>query len=92
MRRGSIEVRGLSVAYDRQVALRTIDACFEAGSLTAVVVPNGAGKSTLVKALVGLVTPTRGTVVRHGGASRDIAYLPGPPRSTARFRSRSRIS
>ena len=76
MSRGSIGVSHLSVAYDRQAALRGVDGCFEAGSMTAVVGPNGAGKSTLVKAIVGILRPATGKITRQGLAARDLAYLP----------------
>ena len=76
MSRGSIAVSRLTVAYDRHAALRDVDGCFEAGSMTAVVGPNGAGKSTLVKALVGILRPARGRVTRQGITAKDLAYLP----------------
>ena len=71
-----ISVSQLTVAYDRHAALRGIDGCFEAGSMTAVVGPNGAGKSTLVKALVGILRPASGRILRQGMKARDVAYLP----------------
>ena len=76
MSRGSLAVSHLTVAYDHHAALRDIDGCFEAGSMTAVVGPNGAGKSTLVKTLVGILRPVRGRVVRQDFVARDVAYLP----------------
>lgn len=76
MSRGSISISQLSVAYDRNAALRGIDGCFEAGSMTAVVGPNGAGKSTLIKALVGILRPATGRITRQGISPRDVAYLP----------------
>ena len=76
MSRGSIAVSHLTVAYERHEVLRGIDGCFEAGSMTAVCGPNGAGKSTLVKALVGLLDPAGGGVVRQGITAHDVGYLP----------------
>jgi zinc/manganese transport system ATP-binding protein len=76
MNRGSITLSHLTVAYDGQAALRDIDGCFEAGSMTAVVGSNGAGKSTLVKAIVGILRPAQGRVVRTDVTARDLAYLP----------------
>lgn len=76
MSRGSISVSQLSVAYDHHAALRGIDGCFEAGSMTAVVGPNGAGKSTLIKALVGILRPASGRIMRQDIVAKDVAYLP----------------
>jgi zinc/manganese transport system ATP-binding protein len=73
---GSIAVSHLTIAYDGQVALRDIDGCFEAGSMTAIVGPNGAGKSTLVKAIVGILKPAGGQVIRHDVTTQEVAYLP----------------
>ena len=76
MSRGSIAISSLTVAYDRRAALREVDGCFQAGSMTAVVGPNGAAKSTLVKAIVGILRPASGKITRQGLAVRDLAYLP----------------
>ena len=76
MSRGSIALSGLTVAYEKHAALRNVDGCFEAGSMTAVVGPNGAGKSTLVKTIVGILRPAKGRVVRQDITARDLAYLP----------------
>ena len=76
MNHGAIAVSHLTVAYDRHAALRDVDGCFEPGSMTAIVGPNGAGKSTLVKAIVGILRPAKGRVVRHDITVRDVAYLP----------------
>ena len=76
MSRGSISVSQLDVAYDRHAALSGIDGCFEAGSMTAVIGPNGAGKSTLVKAIVGLLRPAAGRILRPDITAKDLAYLP----------------
>lgn len=57
-----------------------MDLAVPAGVLMAVVGPNGAGKTTLVKALLGLVRPTAGTVRIHGRPYAEqrerVAYVP----------------
>lgn len=63
-----ISARGLTVRYpDRSVpALSDVDLDLRPGVRVAVVGPSGAGKSTLLAALLGLVTPTAGTLTVGG--------------------------
>ena len=69
----SVALHGVSLGYDRQPAVRQLDATFGSGSLTAVVGPNGAGKSTLLKGLIGELAPMEGQI--HLPA-RKVALLP----------------
>ena len=57
-----LKVEDLSVAYDEHLVLENVSFQIEQGTMTAIVGPNGAGKSTLVKAILGLVPLTRGTI------------------------------
>lgn len=75
-----IQVGHLSVQYRDVRALEDITAAIQPGRLTGLIGPNGAGKSTLVKALLGLVPVSEGTVL-YGQVPlierRDrIAYVP----------------
>jgi zinc/manganese transport system ATP-binding protein len=70
----AVAIDNLTIAYERHPAVHHVSGAFAAGSLTAIVGPNGAGKSSLLKAFVGLVQPSHGTVRRAPGA--DIAFLP----------------
>ncbi len=73
MVRQSIEVRGLTVAYDAKVAIRNINHVFPGGTSTAVMGPNGSGKTTLLNALAGLVTPITGSII--GVDPPDVGYV-----------------
>jgi putative ABC transport system ATP-binding protein len=53
-------------------ALRSVDAAFELGQITAVVGASGSGKSTLLRLLAALDRPTRGDLVL-GGHSLAVA-------------------
>ncbi len=50
-----LEVKNLSVAYDKALLLNDISMSVGEGELVALVGPNGAGKSTLLRAITGLV-------------------------------------
>ena len=56
-----VELRGVSVVYGRQAALRDVSAVFPRGAV-GLLGPNGAGKSTMLKALLGFVVPTSGAM------------------------------
>ncbi|MDM4722443.1 thiol reductant ABC exporter subunit CydD [Micromonospora sp. WMMA1363] len=63
---GEIRFDGVTVAYDRTVALRDVTLTIRPGERVAVVGPSGAGKSTLLNLLLGFVTPTGGRVTVDG--------------------------
>lgn len=76
----AVEVKGLSVNYQDIRALCNINLSIEQKAFLAIIGPNGGGKSTLLKAIMGLVSPTRGTIEVFGtscwrGKSR-IGYVP----------------
>ena len=54
-----VELRGVSVIYGRQMALRDVSAAFPPGAV-GLLGPNAAGKSTMLKALLGFVVPSQG--------------------------------
>lgn len=54
-----LQVRGVSVSYQKVKALEDVTFSTSCGNTVALIGPNGAGKSTLLKAIAGLV-PRRG--------------------------------
>lgn len=58
----TIEVTGVTKRYGRQIAVREVDLTLRAGECVAMVGHNGAGKSSLIKLMLGLTTPTEGTL------------------------------
>ncbi|MDR7280706.1 thiol reductant ABC exporter subunit CydD [Catenuloplanes atrovinosus] len=67
-----IRFEGVTVEYDRVVALRDVSLTVAAGDRIAIVGPSGAGKSTLLGLLLGFVTPTSGRVLVDGA---DLATI-----------------
>ncbi|MGC4804466.1 thiol reductant ABC exporter subunit CydD [Micromonospora sp. DT233] len=70
--RGEIRFEGVTVAYERTVALRDVTLTIRPGERIAVVGPSGAGKSTLLNLLLGFVAPTRGRVTVDGVDLADV--------------------
>jgi ABC-2 type transport system ATP-binding protein len=64
-----IETRGLGKRYRHNWALRDCTLAIPAGRIVALVGPNGAGKTTLLHLVVGLATPTTGSVSVLGSAA-----------------------
>jgi zinc transport system ATP-binding protein len=58
----AIKVTNLSVILGDHLTLQDVHLAIPQGSFVAIVGPNGAGKSTFIKVLLGLVTPSEGTV------------------------------
>ena len=61
-----LEVRDLEVSYGHARALNGVTIAVVRGSLTAVVGANGAGKTSLVRAIAGMLRPSRGEILFDG--------------------------
>ena len=60
--RWKIEVEGLAVGFGDVTVLRDVSFKIAAGSIFAVMGGSGCGKSTVLKALIGLLRPSAGTI------------------------------
>jgi ABC-2 type transport system ATP-binding protein len=65
-----VRTRGLGKRYGAKWALSDCTLEIPAGSVTALVGPNGAGKTTLLHLVIGLTSPTSGTVEVYGQSPR----------------------
>ncbi len=61
-----IEISKVTKQFGKFVALRDVSLSLERGRVTGIIGPNGSGKSTLIKSILGLVTPTTGTITVNG--------------------------
>ncbi|HVQ59887.1 MAG TPA: ATP-binding cassette domain-containing protein [Solirubrobacterales bacterium] len=61
-----LEVRNLTKRYGRTVAVDDLSFEVHAGRVTGFLGPNGAGKTTTMRALLGLLRPTRGEALVDG--------------------------
>jgi NitT/TauT family transport system ATP-binding protein len=71
-----LEASGISKLYRNRAgeeiaALAAGDVRLVQGEFVSVVGPSGCGKSTLMKILAGIVPPSTGSLVRHGGGDRS---------------------
>ena len=78
--KAAISIAHLGVYYRTQEALRDVNCIVKPGKLTGIFGPNGAGKSTLMKAMLGLVPVSSGTVLCLGKPLMQqlekVAYVP----------------
>jgi ABC-2 type transport system ATP-binding protein len=83
-----IEVSGLRKTFGAFTAVDDLSFAVRPGEVLGLVGPNGAGKTTTLRALVGIIPPTRGQVRIAGHdlqaepilAKRALAFFPDEPR------------
>lgn len=61
-----IEVHELTKRYGEKTAVDRLSFSLKPGTVTGFLGPNGAGKSTTMRMVIGLDTPTSGTVMVNG--------------------------
>ena len=77
-----LQVRGLTVAFGSQPILDGIDLDVKPGQFVSLIGPSGSGKTSILRAVTGLLTPERGTVILDvpqtdvGFLFQDDALLP----------------
>lgn len=57
-----VSLTNVSVQFGENTVLQDISFSLEKGDYVGLIGPNGAGKSTLLKVILGIVSPTRGTL------------------------------
>ena len=62
MGKSIIEVKNLTKVFGSQTVLDDISLDFQEGQITGLIGRNGSGKTVLLKCILGLTTPTKGTI------------------------------
>ncbi len=62
----AVSVEDLSFSYGKDLVLENVSLDVEHGDFIGVVGPNGSGKTTLMKNILGLLTPSKGSVQVYG--------------------------
>jgi ABC-2 type transport system ATP-binding protein len=83
-----IHVQDYHKAYRETIAVDGLSFEVPAGAVLGLVGPNGAGKTTTLRALAGIIRPTRGRLFVAGhdvvndpiAAKRELAYIPDDPK------------
>ncbi|MBK4346959.1 ABC transporter ATP-binding protein [Lacisediminihabitans sp. G11-30] len=68
-----MEVRDITLSYERSVVFEGLHLSIEAGKVTTLIGANGSGKSTLLKAFGRILMPSTGTVYLDGRPVREYA-------------------
>ncbi len=80
IKKSYIEITHLTHRYTDAIVLDDISCSIEKGSITAIIGPNGSGKTTLIRAMVGLLSPTSGTITIDGKSAKEmrtsVGYVP----------------
>lgn len=72
-----IECKNLTLGYENKIVLENLSFTLNQGDYLCIVGENGSGKSTLMKALLGLISPFKGEIIRGDGLkANEIGYLP----------------
>ncbi|MDD3480551.1 MAG: ATP-binding cassette domain-containing protein, partial [Paludibacteraceae bacterium] len=76
-----VEIRNLFVGYENNPnVLKDINLTVYDDDFLGIIGPNGGGKTTLVKAILGLIKPTKGTITFFENGEKvnslNIGYLP----------------
>jgi len=67
-----VDVRGVTVRFDSQTILKSIDLQIDRGQTLAIIGESGCGKTVLMKTIVGLIRPCEGSVLFDG---RDLGKV-----------------
>jgi zinc/manganese transport system ATP-binding protein len=76
----ALQISDLTISLGGNEILSGVNASIDEGDFIGIFGPNGAGKTTLVRAIIGTLPPTRGSIrvlgKPPGEAGRQVGYMP----------------
>src|SRR2546422_8397329 len=83
-----ITVTDLHKSYRDVIAVAGLSFSTEPGQILGLLGPNGAGKTTTMRAIAGIIPPTKGKLIVAGhdvvtdavAAKRELSYVPDDPK------------
>lgn len=69
----ALSAEGVTVRYGDRTALHRVDLVARSGELLALTGPNGSGKTSLIRAALGLVDPSEGTIRLFGDPTSELS-------------------
>ena len=69
----ALELKDIFAGYGETEILHGVNLSVNMGEIVAIIGPNGAGKSTAIKAILGLLNITKGSVILNGNDITDTA-------------------
>ncbi|MGM0124522.1 ABC-2 type transport system ATP-binding protein [Enterococcus sp. AZ194] len=73
----NVKIKDVSVTFKKKIALENISFELFSGEVMGLVGPNGAGKTTLMKALLGFIHPTSGSIQSNQKTMTGLIEQPG---------------
>lgn len=71
----SIVMHNVEQAYGKKIVLKGINLSIRAGCIYGILGPSGCGKTTLIKAMAGILVPTRGDIRILGKRMPNLAVM-----------------
>jgi ABC-type Fe3+/spermidine/putrescine transport system ATPase subunit len=69
----TLDLKNLSIAYGRQTVIEAFDLNVAEGEMLSLLGPSGAGKTTILKAIAGLIEPSKGEIRVDGQVINHMA-------------------
>ncbi len=74
-----IEFKDVALGYGKKIIFSNLNCRIHSGDLLGIVGPNGSGKTTILKAILGILKPRQGQVIRYNGKKNGrfrLGYVP----------------